>query len=228
MSPISAIRFDWLLHSYFSTTRYRHRRFPIDIVTENEKDKLSAGSAGDGWMVDNKGVRALFRSISDIPGLSRSEAYLTWEHYWRVFMVAVFMKELIDKVYCQYFYTLSEKLVHKRTIYINWYLVGLAEGCEPLREFFARNGVKFALSVLAFIFLLKMFILFGSYVHRFRQRNRLYQYRNRHILQPLNRHYHRLCCSRRNGEYQIWHLGGANDQRFTMAISNLFALIAVV
>lgn len=137
--------------------------YRIDIINENEKDKLSAGSAmaTAGWWTGYGGMGAIPFFISDIPGLSWSEAYLTLGALMACFMVAVLMAKEPDRQQhtgqqdAEDFYQTklgaqTANNLHKLGI---WLLVTVV---EPFREFFARNGVKFALSVLAFIFLFKM------------------------------------------------------------------------
>lgn len=137
--------------------------YRVDIIGKLERDKLSAASAvaTAGWWTGYGGLGAIPFFISDWSGWSWGEVY---------YVLAAIMGSLGLVVFfasepqtnrqdahseAERFY--QQKVTGKNTTVMSqiglWLLVTVV---EPFREFFARNGVKFALSVIAFIFLFKM------------------------------------------------------------------------
>lgn len=137
--------------------------YRINIIGYHEKDKLSAASAmaTSGWWTGYGALGAIPFFIADLPGWSWGEVYLVLGGIMAVFMIAVLFApepdnqgNLAHQEATQFYQNkLGGKSVHSMQKLGIWLLVTIV---EPFREFFIRNGVRFALSVLAFIFLFKM------------------------------------------------------------------------
>ena len=139
--------------------------YRIDIIKPDEKDKLSAASAmaTAGWWTGFGGLGAIPFFIADLSDWTWSEIYLVLAAIMALLSLAVLVADepLTDREYRQkiaaetYAKWLSTKgdLVSVRQKLANWLLVTLV---EPFREFFQRNTLKFALSILLFIFLFKI------------------------------------------------------------------------
>lgn len=137
--------------------------YRVDIIEHHEKDKLSAASAmaTSGWWTGFGGMGAIPFFISDLPGWTWGEAYLILGAIMASFMIVVLLAKEPDnrresvqqdaaRFYQDRLGANTASTLHRFGI---WLLVTVV---EPFRDFFSRNGVKFALSVLAFIFLFKM------------------------------------------------------------------------
>lgn len=138
--------------------------YRIDIIANQERDKLSAASAvaTAGWWTGYGGMGAIPFFIADWSGWSWNDAYLVLAALMACFSIIVlFAKEpdvLREQTQSEAAQRYQDKLGNDGALsfmqrLIVWLLVTVI---EPFREFFSRNGVKFALSVLLFIFLFKM------------------------------------------------------------------------
>lgn len=137
--------------------------YRIDIIGHQEKDKLSAASAmaTAGWWTGYGGLGAIPFFISDWPGWTWSDVYYVLAAIMGLLSLAVLWarEPQINRTVAQQqaveFY--QRQLLGRRVKGLHklwlWILVTII---EPFREFFARNGFRFALSILAFIFLFKM------------------------------------------------------------------------
>ncbi|QJR80395.1 MFS transporter [Alteromonas pelagimontana] len=139
--------------------------YRIDIIREEEKDKLSAASslATAGWWTGYGGLGAIPFFLADSSNWYWPQIYFLLGGFMLVLMAAtIWAKEpLIDR-------TVVQGAAEKRFAQaisgnkgkagfganvMSWMVVTVA---EPFREFFQRNGVRLALSVLLFIFLFKL------------------------------------------------------------------------
>lgn len=141
--------------------------YRIDIIEEHEKEKLSAASAmaTSGWWTGFGGLGALPFFIADVPGWSWSEIYLVLAAVMALLMIPVLLakepvtnrEQLQEETRQRYLALLQDSphqgLRHKLKQLTSWFAVTLV---EPFKEFFSRNGLKLALSLLMFIFLFKM------------------------------------------------------------------------
>lgn len=137
--------------------------YRVDIIGTEEKDKLSAASAmaTSGWYTGFGALGAIPFFVADLPGWSWQEAFILLSGIMLLFTIIVFFAAepayQRDKVHNQAQQYYQSKLHAQPSSHVQrlglWLLVTLI---EPFREFFSRNGVRFALSVLAFIFLFKM------------------------------------------------------------------------
>ncbi|XOV81357.1 MAG: MFS transporter [Aestuariibacter sp.] len=139
--------------------------YRIDTIGEHERDKLSAASAvaTAGWWTGYGGMGAIPFFIADWAGWTWNDVYIVLAGLMACFSVAVLLAKE-PSVHRDKAHNEAEKLYGKliggnnqapsvaRKIVI-WLMVTVV---EPFREFFSRNGVKFALSVLLFIVLFKM------------------------------------------------------------------------
>lgn len=138
--------------------------FRIDVIKPEEKDKLAAGSAlaTAGWWTGFGGLGAIPFFIADSPYWTWSEVYYVLAAMMLCLMLAViFSREpttnrLLKQQEAQELYAklLDGELkpnFQKRLVI--WLLVTVV---EPFRDFFQRNTVKLALSILLFIFLFKI------------------------------------------------------------------------
>lgn len=139
--------------------------YRVDIINTDEREKLSAASAvaTAGWWTGYGGLGAVPFFIADLPNWQWSEVYYVLAAMMALLAIPVLLAKEpnIDRAaihsQAQAFY--QERLFNSAQA-VTWYrklstwlLVTLM---EPFREFFSRNGVKLALSVLLFIFLFKM------------------------------------------------------------------------
>lgn len=139
--------------------------YRVDIIKPNERQKLAAASAmaTAGWWTGYGGLGAIPFFIADLPGWQWSEIYYVLAAIMAMLMLTVvFSKEPVTdrehqqlQASRQYAQMLNQSTHNPSwvSLTINWLLVTLV---EPFREFFTRNGVKLALSILLFIFLFKI------------------------------------------------------------------------
>ncbi|WP_218311626.1 AmpG family muropeptide MFS transporter [Alteromonas antoniana] len=137
--------------------------YRIDVINEDEKDKLSAASslATAGWWTGYGGLGAIPFFMADSSGWYWPEIYL---------MLAVIMLALTAATFFAKEPDVDRDAAHQEAInrynamlgdrrrtpiikLTSWIMVTLV---EPFRDFFTRNGVKIALSMLLFIFLFKI------------------------------------------------------------------------
>ncbi|MBT0585370.1 MFS transporter [Alteromonas sp. SM 2104] len=138
--------------------------FRIDVIGHDEKDKLSAASAmaTAGWWTGYGGLGAIPFFLADSPHWAWHEVYFVLAAIMLLLHVTVYFVEepktdrAAQQAEAMAFY--QQKLLQRRShSWLSkataWLLVTIV---EPFKEFFNRNGVKFALSVLLFIFLFKI------------------------------------------------------------------------
>lgn len=139
--------------------------YRVDIIRQDEKDKLAAASAmaTAGWWTGYGGLGAIPFFIADLPNWQWSEVYFVLALIMCVLMLTACLakepetdrEQQQNRAAKQYADLLTSKGIQDNVVtrWINWLLVTLV---EPFREFFSRNGLKLALSILLFIFLFKI------------------------------------------------------------------------
>lgn len=138
--------------------------YRIDIIADSEKQKLSAASAmaTAGWWTGYGGMGAIPFFLADAPGWEWHQVYYVLAALMLLIHVAVWFvrepqthreKQQADaaEFYQQKLSSMGKS--NPINTLIAWLIVTLV---EPFKEFFSRNGVRFALSVLLFIFLFKI------------------------------------------------------------------------
>ncbi|NMH60347.1 AmpG family muropeptide MFS transporter [Alteromonas ponticola] len=138
--------------------------YRIDIIDEDEKEKLSAGSsmATAGWWTGYGGLGAIPFFMADMNNWAWPQIYAVLAVIMLGLTVAtLFAKEpeidntaTLEAAERRYQANLN-KYSHS-TMFSRMMAWLLATVVEPFREFFQRNGVKLALSLLLFIFLFKI------------------------------------------------------------------------
>lgn len=137
--------------------------FRVDSIASGEKDKMSAASAmaTAGWWTGYGGLGAIPFWLADSPAWTWGEVYWVLAGIMSVFMVITLLAKEpdvdrdseIQRSTSLYQNALGHGAVSAWRKLSVWILVSVV---EPFREFFVRNGVRFALSVLMFIFIFKM------------------------------------------------------------------------
>lgn len=138
--------------------------YRIDIIDEDEREKLSSGSsmATAGWWTGYGGMGALPFFIADTSGWYWPQIYFLLGGAMAMLALAtLFAKEPdIDrdaahaKAMQAYQDSLPDVTAHPLVRQVTtWLMVTLI---EPFRDFFVRNGVRLALSILLFVFLFKI------------------------------------------------------------------------
>ncbi|MEP4890304.1 MAG: MFS transporter [Aliiglaciecola sp.] len=138
--------------------------YRIDIIKPHEKDKLAAASsmATAGWWTGYGGLGAIPFFISDMAGWQWSDIYFVLAAIMAGLMLLVFFSDepvtsrIEQQVAASARYAkalVGDMQLNRSQRLVNWLAVTLV---EPFRDFFARNSVKLALSILAFIFLFKI------------------------------------------------------------------------
>lgn len=133
--------------------------YRIEIIAPEEQDKLTAGAAmaTSGWWTGFGGLGSIPFLMSDLPNWTWSEIYLVLAFMMAVLMLTVmFCKEPVSKrdelqLESESKYQNSEQGSLSKAF--TWLAVTVV---EPFREFFGRNGVKTAVTILLFIFLFKI------------------------------------------------------------------------
>ncbi|MFY8274204.1 AmpG family muropeptide MFS transporter [Pseudoalteromonas sp. SSDWG2] len=140
--------------------------YRIDVLAENESEKTSAAAAMAtcGWWTGYALLGALPFFAADLPGIDWPDVYLALALIVVLLIVYVlFAKEPesnrenihaeLEKQYQQKLNHAEGSMPKALSKVLAWLGVTVI---EPLRSFFARNGVKTALALLAFIFLFKI------------------------------------------------------------------------
>lgn len=139
--------------------------YRIDIIRPEEKDKLAAASAmaTAGWWTGYGGLGAIPFFIADLPNWQWSEIYYVLAAIMLLLMgTVIFSREPVTdrqerhKLASEEYARILAGSGIQPTLMgqvLNWLAVTIV---EPFREFFTRNGVKLALSILLFIFLFKI------------------------------------------------------------------------
>ena len=137
--------------------------FRVDTIMQHEKAALSGASAmaTAGWWTGYGGLGAIPFFLVDLPGFTWQTLYFAMAGIMVLLTTTVFwVQEPVTHrqsfqadASAHYASSLSldtQKLSHR---IVSWLAVSLI---EPFREFFQRNGLKLALSILLFIFLFKI------------------------------------------------------------------------
>ncbi|MBU2878750.1 MULTISPECIES: AmpG family muropeptide MFS transporter [Alteromonadaceae] len=138
--------------------------YRIDIIKPYEKDKLAAASsmATAGWWTGYGGLGSIPFFIADMAGWQWSDIYFVLAAIMAGLMLLVFFSDepvtsrLEQQVAASARYAkamVGDLQLNRSQRVTNWLMVTLI---EPFRDFFSRNTVKLALSILAFIFLFKI------------------------------------------------------------------------
>ncbi|MCO7248688.1 MFS transporter [Pseudoalteromonas sp. Ps84H-4] len=137
--------------------------FRIDTLAENESHKATAAAAmaTSGWWSGYALLGAMPFYLADIPSIDWPEVYFFLSVVMLLLMSSVFWAKEPDSnrelVQAELERTYQQKLAgakqSKLTKIIAWLAVTVI---DPFKTFFARNGVKTALALLAFIFLFKI------------------------------------------------------------------------
>ncbi len=142
--------------------------YRIDIIPQGEHEKISAAAAmaTSGWWTGYAGLGAIAFFLADWDGWSWSDVYLLLAIIMSSFVIVVLLAkepkserdQLQKQLEVRYLHKLDEFNQHndfssqlKKVII--WLTVTLV---EPIKEFFDRNGVKLAVSLLLFIVLFKI------------------------------------------------------------------------
>ncbi|MEO9946646.1 MFS transporter [Paraglaciecola sp.] len=155
-----------LLIAVFSATQdIAIDAYRVDIIGVNEKNKLAAAAAmaTAGWWTGYGGLGSIPFFIADLPNWDWPQIYYILAALMALLMVTAFVsKEPVTNREQQQFSAQQQytKLLQQRGMQpnllsrlLNWMLVTVI---EPFREFFSRNGLRLALSILLFIFLFKI------------------------------------------------------------------------
>ncbi|WP_105213213.1 AmpG family muropeptide MFS transporter [Pseudoalteromonas sp. T1lg22] len=140
--------------------------YRIDILAENESEKMSAAAAmaTSGWWTGYALLGAMPFYAADIPGVDWPDVYLALAVIVALLIVYVFFAQEPESnrehVHAQLEQQYQQQLGKHASILPRWVNIVFAwlgvTIIEPLRSFFTRNGVKTALALLAFIFLFKI------------------------------------------------------------------------
>lgn len=146
LASIAAIGFAIALFS--ATQDIAIDAYRIDIIGDNEKEKLSAASslATAGWWTGYGGLGAIPFFVADSAGWPWSQIYGLLALMMALLMVATWLAKepTIPPV----------DIAKPRFTGIGQWLYSTL--IAPFQDFFSRNGVRFALSILLFIFLFKI------------------------------------------------------------------------
>ncbi|WP_240485126.1 AmpG family muropeptide MFS transporter [Aestuariibacter salexigens] len=154
-----------LLIAIFSATQdIAIDAFRIDVIGDNEKHKLSLASAlaTAGWWTGYGGLGAIPFFLADMPGWQWNEVYLVLGGIMLLLSCTAFFipEPQTHRLQAQQQATQSyQALLGNSASPTMWQAIScwlLVTLVEPFRDFFKRNNVKLALSVLLFIFLFKI------------------------------------------------------------------------
>ncbi|MFT5162897.1 MAG: PAT family beta-lactamase induction signal transducer AmpG [Alteromonadaceae bacterium] len=141
--------------------------YRIDIIPAREHEKISAGAAmaTSGWWTGYAGLGSIAFFLADRDGWDWSSVYFLLALIMSFFIIVVLVveeppserDELQHKLEAQYQQKLGgfapQHYATRLKKVAIWLTVTLI---EPIKEFFDRNGVKLALSLLLFILLFKI------------------------------------------------------------------------
>ncbi|WP_199610957.1 AmpG family muropeptide MFS transporter [Flocculibacter collagenilyticus] len=139
--------------------------YRIDIINDDEKDKLTAGAAmaTSGWWTGFGGLGSIPFFLADRPGWSWADVYLVLAGIMGLLMLTIFfskepntkreqLQQNAEQAHQKMLFTEQLSTSNARR-FLTWLSVTII---EPFREFFSRNGAKTALSILFFVFLFKI------------------------------------------------------------------------
>lgn len=139
--------------------------FRVDVIPQDDKAKMSAASAAatSGWWTGFGGLGAIPFFIADLDNWQWSDNYLVLGALMLLLTIPVLLarepnvnrEQAMRKAtefYQEQLAALGGSVNQLRKMLL-WIMVTVV---EPFREFFVRNGLRLALSVLLFIFLFKM------------------------------------------------------------------------
>jgi PAT family beta-lactamase induction signal transducer AmpG len=136
--------------------------FRVDTIARHEKAALSGASAmaTAGWWTGYGGLGAIPFFLVDLSGFTWQNLYFAMAGIMVLLTTTVFwIDEPVthrDAIQAEAKARYLNKLAHTPTLTAHigaWLAVTLV---EPFKEFFQRNGVRLALSILLFIFLFKI------------------------------------------------------------------------
>lgn len=141
--------------------------YRIDIIPAADHEKISAAAAmaTSGWWTGYAGLGSIAFFLADMDGWQWSTVYLLLATIMSSFVIAVLLAKepesnrdlLQHKIEARYQQKLAGVTRHYLPMPLRrgliWLTVTLA---EPIKEFFDRNGVKLAISLLLFILLFKI------------------------------------------------------------------------
>ena len=138
--------------------------YRIDIIADGEKDKLSAASAmaTAGWWTGYGGMGAIPFFLADAPNWQWNQVYYVLGGLMIALHLVVWLvkepqtnRERMQAEAAEFYHSRLGLLANQNAWnkLFTWLIVTLV---EPFKEFFSRNGVRLALSVLLFIFLFKI------------------------------------------------------------------------
>lgn len=138
--------------------------YRVDIIADNEKQKLSAASAMTtaGWWTGYGGMGAIPFFLADAPGWEWHQVYYVLAALMLIIHLAVWFvgepktnREKQQADAALFYQRKINGMVKASPLQklLAWLMVTLI---EPFKDFFSRNGVRLALSVLLFIFLFKI------------------------------------------------------------------------
>jgi PAT family beta-lactamase induction signal transducer AmpG len=138
--------------------------YRVDIIADNEKQKLSAASAMTtaGWWTGYGGMGAIPFFLADAPGWEWHQVYYVLAALMLIVHITVWFvsepktnREKQQADAALFYQRKINGMVKASPVQklLAWLIVTLI---EPFKDFFSRNGVRLALSVLLFIFLFKI------------------------------------------------------------------------
>ena len=138
--------------------------YRVDIIADNEKQKLSAASAMTtaGWWTGYGGMGAIPFFLADAPGWEWHQVYYVLAALMLIVHLTVWFvgepktnREKQQADAALFYQRKINGMVKASPLQrlLAWLMVTLI---EPFKDFFSRNGVRLALSVLLFIFLFKI------------------------------------------------------------------------
>ena len=141
--------------------------YRIESIRADEQHLIPIGSAmtTSGWWTGYSLPGAFAFFYSDVPGVTWSDVYLALSFILLTLIVFVFFikepssrrKQVQAEIEASYIKRIAALSHTQQPTSIQKIMAWLATTVvEPLAEFFRRNGIKLALSILAFIFLFKI------------------------------------------------------------------------
>ena len=137
--------------------------FRIDTLAENESHKATAAAAmaTSGWWSGYALLGAIPFYMADMPGIDWPQVYYILAGLMLLLMSCVFWAKEPESnreaVHAELERQYQQKLASTHDSHLSKIFSWLAVTViDPFRTFFARNGVKTALALLAFIFLFKI------------------------------------------------------------------------
>ncbi len=131
--------------------------YRIDVIADHEKEKVTAGAsmATAGWWTGYGGLGVLPFLLADLPGWHWQQVYSVLAGLMILLVIPVLLATETDRQQPQGRLGIhpSTKSSNPLLASVQWLITMLV---DPFREFFSRNGLKLAITLLSFIFLFKM------------------------------------------------------------------------